>query len=151
MDEINTIKSSKHICGDYQTLKMLGYCDSQLDLGELLITEKRYNDNDSIICKTNEELLQANNICIEAEIANKNDEQNLLNNFKIGKVIVALYKHNNEPCGTACVNFIHDKMIIGGVATSLKYRGKGYGKLALEKVLHTVNSNCYLFVSTPLH
>ena len=54
------------------------------------------------------------------------------------------------PYGTACVNFMNDKMIIGGVATSLKYRGKGYGKLALEKVLHTVNSNCYLFVCNPI-
>lgn len=53
-------------------------------------------------------------------------------------------------CGTACVNFMNDKMIIGGVATSLKYRGKGYGKFALEKVLHTVNSNCYLFVCNPI-
>ncbi len=149
-DDIKKIKSIKNICGDYQSLIKLGIAANKIELGELMYTNKSYSDNSAIVCNNIKDISDASNICKEAGIADNEDVNILFDDCKNKKTLIALFRLNGQPCGTARANFVNNKVIIGGVATAQKYRGKGFGKIALEKVLHEEAGEVYLFVCNPI-
>lgn len=145
-EQVAKIKTYKHICGDYQSLLNLGIDPAKIELGELMATTQKYEDSQAIICNTENDIFAASEICQSAGIADNKDAKALQNLCKNKKAMVALFRQNGEPCGTARANFVNNKAIIGGVATAKEYRGKGFGKIALQKVLSKIDKDIYLFV-----